>query len=144
MKTLEIKAIETDLRSAIEKSEHAYGLTTYASYELTRKEKLLENVKEFYLVPSQSKENEMTIFYVHSFKGKNGIYRTLKEFSWIGCLHNGAAALCNISSNNPWKLKIANGIEKREKVEVGDVIVFGVYQYDRDQLRGDNRFWTIS
>ena len=127
MKTLKITQTETDLRSAIEKSSQAYGLTAYAPSELNRKIKTLEYVNRFYLVPEGDR---IEIYYKVTFKkqlpgGETTKYSILHKFSWTSCLHNRAAAICEIDQEN-------------NEIRIGD------YKYNRDDLRRNFILWTTA
>lgn len=143
MKTLKIVAVETDLRTAIEKSSYAFGLRLYASSEFHRKENNLRGVKEFYLVPNEINKKDLDIYYITTFLNKKtGRYRILHKFSWTSMLHNGGAGLCSIISDDNMDIKVTSGMENRKKVEAGDSIIIGDTKYERDQFRGNNYFWT--
>ena len=128
MKNIRIKKTFTDLKIAIENSNEAYGLTSYAPSELNRKRQAhnRNNVKLYYLDEEGNIWYKVSISSTKIVEGKGIVAFTdeiLHKFSWVEMLHNGRAAVVTFLGEN--RLCMTD------------------HKYERDQLRS-KYLWTIA
>ena len=120
MKTKTINLVQEfgDLKTAIENSKEAYGLTAYAPSELKMKisNHARAGINTYFLT------DEKEIIYFHTPPREMGTI--VSKFSWIGCMHDGAAAVCALTPD-------------KKKLMIGE------YKYKRDELRKMVVLWTV-
>jgi len=123
MKTIKIVKQFSNLREAIQNSNQAFGLEYYAKSEFNMKASnhARAMVDWYYLTEAGE------IIYLTRVPGEKGII--VHEFSWVGCINDGAAAICLLLTD------YNTGFAKELRV--------AKYKYNRNDLRKMNTLWTV-